>query len=318
MTTLLRRYTPSLLSLLVLMLFAVYISRNASEFAQLLNLSLPLLLLAVFLHTLNFAGNGLINLLLYRRLGATVGVTESMSLAAVNSLANLLPFAGGMVAKGVYLKRRFKLGYTRFLSATVALFMLMVAASGAVGLATLTYRSFGPEDETPLLLVGGFVVMLLSLTILWLPPSLVPRGRWSVRFQQFLDGWRFMRRRPRLLVLLLLLQLGLTFVLASSYWIAFRIMSQPVSLADCLLFAAGSVLTQLVTITPDGLGVREGIVGAIASLLGFDLGISIVAVTIYRLIGTAITIALGSLASYHLARRLGAEPAVEVETEVRG
>lgn len=313
MLKLLNRYVPALLSTLFLVLFAVYVWRNGNTFRELLNVSQSLLVLAPSLVLLSFLGSGLMNQLLYRHLGAPVTTVEGMSLATVNSLANLLPFAGGMVAKGVYLKRKYGLGYTRFLSATIALFVMMVAASGAVGLLTLAYIRGVLGREIPLLLVAGFLVMLLGVAILWLPPALVPRGRWAARFAQFLDGWRFMRRQPGLLIALLLLQLGLIVVLAGRYWTAFHLMSQPVSLSDCLLFAAATVLTQLVTITPDGLGIREGIVGGIATLLGFDIGVSVVAVTIDRLVSTAITIALGSLASYHLARRLGARAVMDME-----
>jgi uncharacterized membrane protein YbhN (UPF0104 family) len=312
-----KRYVPILLLMFLLALFVVYVWRNADTFGELLNVSESLLVLAPSLVLLNFFGSGLINLFVYRNLGAPVTVVEALSLSAVNTLANLLPFAGGMVAKGVYLKRKFQLGYTRFLSATMALFVIMVATSGAIGLATLVYRSLRPGHEVSPLLLSGFAVMLLSVAVLWLPPSLVPRGRWALRFGQFLEGWRFMRRQPGLLALLLLLQLGLMFVLAGRYWTAFHLMSQPVTFTDCLLFAAGTTLTQLVTITPDGLGIREGIVGGIAALLGFDLGVSVVAVTIDRLVSTALILAFGSAASYHLARRLGGYSVVDAESKAQ-
>lgn len=310
---LLRRHGPSVLSLFIILLFAGYVWQNAAEFRSLLDLSASLLFFAVMLNLINFFGNGLINLLLYRRLGAAVTGTEAMSLSAVNSLANLLPFAGGMLAKGVYLKRKFGLSYTRFLSATMAVFVVMVAASGAVGLATLLYLSNVLDQAIPVLLVAGFLVMLLGVTVLWLPPSLLRRGPWRVRVERFLQGWQLIRRDSRLLLAILLLQLALMAVLAGRYWTAFHLMSQPVTLTDCLLFAAGTTLTQLVTITPDGLGIREGIVGGIATLLGFDLGISVMAVAIDRLVSTAIIIALGSAASYYLARRIGDYPAMKVE-----
>lgn len=302
----LKRYAPSFLSILFLVIFAYFITQNVHEFRDLLRVSPLLLFLILALALMISISHGLINFLLYRSLGAGVGLLESISLAAANSLANLLPFAGGMVAKGIYLKQRFGLSYTRFLSATMALFVIMVASSGAVGLATLAYVHQIVGMEIPPLLVAGFLAMLLSLAILWVPPSLLPSGRWTVQFEQFLNGWHFMRRQPRLLLQLLLLQLGLMLVLAGRYWAAFHLMSQPTTFTDCLLFAAGTTLTQLVTITPDGLGIREAIVGGTATLLGFDLGASVVAVTIDRLVSTAMTIALGSLALYYLARRLGA------------
>ena len=61
--------------------------------------------------------NALINLVLLRWLGARVSVGEAMSLAVVTAAGNLLgPMRGGMVARGVYLKRYHDFSYARFSS----------------------------------------------------------------------------------------------------------------------------------------------------------------------------------------------------------
>jgi uncharacterized membrane protein YbhN (UPF0104 family) len=296
---------PLLISLGLLIGFTVFLKRNAVEFRSLLDVSAPRIFLLITLILATHIGNGAMNQALYRALGAPIGLRESIGLSVVNNLANFLPFAGGMMAKGVYLKRRYGLSYSNFISATLALFAIMVAASGLMGLLTLLVMELS-EDNAPWILVAGFAAMTVVMLAFFVPHTIgvLPSGV-KEKIAQLLSGWRVIGSEPLLLMVLLLYQFLALLLTAGRYWAAFRLMSQPVSVFDCILFAAASTLTQLVTITPDGLGIREAIVGGVASLLGFDIGVSIVAVTIDRLVSTALTLAIGSAASYHLSRRLG-------------
>lgn len=92
--------------------------------------------------------------------------------------------------------------------------------------------------------------------------------------------------------------------LAIRYWFAFRMLSQNVKISDAILFSSISVLTQLVSIAPGGLGVTETIVGGIAFLLGFELGVSIVAVGIDRLISTSVILVVGGASTIILGKQL--------------
>jgi hypothetical protein len=130
-----KSYLPYILSVAALLVFIAYLYRNAGRYQQLLDLSASSLFLLLGLVLTFISGNGLTNYVFYRGLGLPLTFNEGIGLAAVNTLANQFPFAGGMIAKGVYLKQRYKLTYTRFLSATLALYVCFVAANGVVGVA---------------------------------------------------------------------------------------------------------------------------------------------------------------------------------------
>jgi uncharacterized membrane protein YbhN (UPF0104 family) len=248
---------------------------------------------------------GLLNYFLYRGLGVLLTLNESIGLAAVNTLANQLPFAGGLIAKGVYLKQRYELAYTRFLSATLALYVCFIAANGAVGVAVLGYWAVVYDTTVPNLLLLGFLGMAASIFLLCLSidVSVIP-GEWGRRLAQLLAGWQVLSQNRLLIGKLVGLQLLTTLIFAGRLWIAFHILSQDVSLAHCILFSAATIMTNLVSIAPGGLGVREAIVAGIASVLGFDLGVSVVAVGIDRLIATLVIIALGTVYTYILSKQV--------------
>jgi uncharacterized membrane protein YbhN (UPF0104 family) len=248
--------------------------------------------------------NGSINYFFYRALGAFLGFSESIGLAAVNTLANQLPFAGGLVAKGVYLKRRHQLAYTEFLSATTALYVCFVGISGAIGLAVLVGWAVGEGIRIPLPLAFGFGAMAASVAALWLPlDAIALPGTVGKRLKQLAEGWSVLSRNVPLVGIMTGLQLTGTLLFALRLWIAFHALSQNVTYGQCVLFSSATVLTRLVSIAPGGLGVREGIVAGLASLLDLEAGVSAVAVGLDRLVATSLIIVLGTVYSYILTKK---------------
>jgi len=80
--------------------------------------------------------------------------------------------------------------------------------------------------------------------------------------------------------------------------------SQNVTMSQTLLFASAFILTQLVSVAPGGFGVRQAIVTAVATTLGFDPGVSLVAVGLDRLVIT-IVIITGWISTIILGKHIG-------------
>lgn len=295
---------PYLLLLLALVLFVTYLYRNASRYEQLLDFSLGSLLLLVGLALTTIVGLGGVNYLFVRALYVPLDLNEAIGLSAITTLANLLPFSGGIVAKSVYLKQRYNLSYTDFVSGTVALYVLFVATDGFLGLLMLAWAAIRVQAMPSLILLTGFFAMAGSglLFLLPLELSILPR-KWNRRFSNLMNGWQLLKRHRAVLTGLIAVHVGVTVINAGRLWVAFHALSQDVSFSQSLIFSAASILTQLVTITPGGLGVREGIVAAVASFHGIAPDISILAVALDRLVATTIVIGVGAFYSYILGRQ---------------
>lgn len=300
-----KTYLPYFLSVLAVTIFVVYLYQNAARYRQLLDYSPRILFLQVGLMFAFMLANGSINYFFYRGLMIPLTLYEGIGLAAVNTLANQLPFAGGMVAKGMYLKQKYGLEYTRYFSATIALYNCFVAVNGIVGLAVLAYWRFWRNSHVPIILLLAFGGMAATVAFLFMRinAAFLPL-RWRDKFTQLLEGWQVLSRNPLLIGQLLLVQLFLTFLFAWRFWIAFRVLSQDIAYSQCVLFASATVLTRLVSIMPGGLGVREGIVAGLAAIGGYDPGVSMVAVGIDRLIETIIVMTAGVFYTYVLSRHL--------------
>jgi len=292
---------PILITLVTLGFYGFYIFRNGAVIREFLNVSLSYILLLITLRLITLLINATLDYLFYRGLKIPIGFWENFGLRNVNTLANQLPFAGGLVASGFYLKRRFSLAYTRFLSATAAVYVSYMSANGVLGLVVLIILSQVDRQPIPVLLILGFCVMTVSVLAYWFPVDFLQSSKQlkSV-LSNLVNGWQVLKENTVLLIRLILLQLIVTFLQAGRFYLAFKMLSQDIKFSHCLLISSATLLTRLASFAPGGLGIREGIVAAVGSFLGYSPAISALAVGIDRLVSTTLILFLGVFSSYRL------------------
>ena len=290
--------------------FFWYLYTHADEYLRLLRLSVGGLVLLFVLSLGVPLFNGMQNTLLYRSLGVKeFSHRDGFLIAAASSLANQLPVPGGLVSKGFYLKRMHQLSYTLYTSSTVALFVSFLSLDGFVGLLVLLYWALAMDKPASPSLWIGFSLMAASILVFVIPvQSLRLPGALNGRVQRALEGWVHMRRNPLMVLKVLGLQMIMIIFAAARYWLAFHMLSQNVSLGQVLLMSNASILTQVVSIAPGGLGVREAIVGGVAAVLGFDMAVSVLAVGLDRLISTVVIFLVGGVSMLLLGGQLSRKP----------
>jgi uncharacterized protein (TIRG00374 family) len=295
-----------LISLGIVVAFVYYLYINADKYLDLLNISKTGVLM-LFLLSLAFPLlSGVQNTYLYNSLGLMkFSQWDGILITAASTLANQLPVPGGIISKGYYLKQKHNLSYTKFTSSTIALYFCYLAVNGLLGIAVLLYWIvFNSTAVSPVLLIA-FVMMVACLLVFWLPLNQIrmpeKMHRWA---HQAIDGWMVIGRNPRLLLKIAVSQAALVVLLSLRYWIAFHMLSQNVTMGQTLLFASATILTQLVSIAPGGLGVREAIVAGVASLLGFDMTISMVAIGLDRLVSTVEILLVGIISTNILGKQV--------------
>jgi uncharacterized membrane protein YbhN (UPF0104 family) len=298
----------SIFTLGIIAIFIYYLRTNSEKYLNLLRLSPTAVFLLLCLALTSPFLNGAINVIMFRSLGANLSYREGFLLAAVSTLANQLPVSGGIVTKGVYLKHKHAVSYTKYISSLLALFFCTTAVYGLLGLIILLQWTFIKNIPVPSLLWIGFggmastlLVFLLPVERLYIPNAML---KWV---QQALEGWSLISNNPLLILKLLGVQTIMMVLLAIRYWMAFNMLSQNVTISQALLFSSATILTNLVSFAPGGLGVREAIVGGIALSLGFDPGTGVVAVGLDRLVSTIMIILTGWISSIILGREISGE-----------
>ena len=304
----LRSLLLPILNILVVITLVYYLYVNADKFLGLLDLSTTGIICLLLLSSTSPLLNGFINTYMFQSLGAKLNLKDGFYLAAASTLANELPVSGGVFAKGYYLKHRHKLSYTKYFSASLAFFVCILAVNGLIGLAILAYWALFKRTFSPPLLWIGFGVMAAVLLVFLFPLRYKSMpAKIQVWIEKSLDGWALISQNLRLLLKLLGFQTGLMLVFAMRYWLAFHMISQNVTFSQSILFSSATVLTQLVSFAPGGLGVREAIVGSVSSALGFSMEGSVAAVSLDRLVSVIVTVILGWRSVMVLSKQISDE-----------
>ncbi len=247
---------------------------------------------------------GGINCLLYRKLDIPLTLNEGTGLAVVNTLANLLPVSGGLIAKGVYLKQKHSLAYSHYVPATIALYICVLGVNGLLGLFGLGFLYAFKNADIHLPIFLGFSGMLSCFLFLHIRINgrFIP-DKLRKNMDQIQEGWGILGSDSLLVFKIVCLQVAGTLLVAGRLYVVFNALSQDVLFVHCVLFSAGSVLTRLVTLIPGGIGLREGIIAGISSIVGFQFVASIVAAGIDSFISIFITMAAGIYYIYFLGKR---------------
>ena len=308
----------SIISLGIIAAFVYYLYANANQYVKLLNVSTTGAAMLFMIWLAFPVLNGMQNILLYRSLDVEISYQNGFLLTAASTLANQLPISGGIISKGFYLKRRYNLPYTKFISSTVALFVCFLAANGLLGISILLYWIVFEKIVIHPVLLMAYATMAGCVFIFRLPLDRIKMPKkihnWS---HQAIEGWMHISRNPVLLFRLIGLQLLLMLLLATRYWLAFHMLSQNVTITQTLLIATATILTQLVSIAPGGLGVREALAVGVASALGFDPGISLVAVGLDRLVATVGIVLTGWSSTVILGKQIAEIPMKPDEQNVK-
>lgn len=288
-----------LISIGILLALIYYLYYNADHYHNLLNVSA----LDVFwLFVVSFAFqlfNSIQNTYVYRAISSPrFSQRDGFLLTTASSLANQLPLPGGIATRGFYLKRRYNLSYAKFASSTIALFFLFLAVNGFVGLGVLSYWTLFQKTGTFIILWVGNLFMLAGLLVFQIPISRITiPEKLRKPVEQAIEGWHLIGANSRLIGQIISLQSVLIVLLAIRYWLAFHMLSQNITIGQALLFASVTSLTQLVNILPGGLGAREALVGSVAAVMGVDPVISIAAVSLERLVTTAMIVLTGGVST---------------------
>lgn len=279
-----KKFLPVIVIITVVLLFAYYIYNNISRLHYLFNFSPSSLLLIIALSIIIIFSRGITNCIIYSLFSLRLSIIEGAGVAIINNLGNLLPFSGGLFAKGIYLKKRHNLAFGHYFPATATLLVTFLGINGLMGMLSLAYLTHGFQEHTPSILLITFGLMLFGILTLWIPfPTTIFPSKWQELLKNIKEGWQGLGKDKTTFLLICLLQIISVSALAARLYLIFQMFSLGVGYLHCLLFTAATIITRFVTIAPGGIGAREAIVGGIAHLLGLQFGISALVVMVDRI-----------------------------------
>jgi hypothetical protein len=201
-------------------------------------------------------------------------------LIALSSLLNYLPLLrAGLWSRAAYLKWRHELPLRQSLVILIVVLAIAAAVLGVVAASILLFAA-----KTAIAVALGALILLTATT-----------GPVARRLLHRKIIW------PQLWIPLRTCDMLLA---AVRLYLAFTIIDQPISFTDALLAGAAAVVIKLTGLTPNGLGLSEWTVAAVASTLSPSLTIAAAAgaALIDRAMELVVVIAAGAIAACQIQR----------------
>ena len=287
-----------LIPLLVIGLFAWYIVDNWESFAE-ISLSNPwLIIVTIPVVILSIYSSGAINELFIEPHGVKVTRKELFGLASVTRFTNqFTPSYVGASFRGVYFKKKYNVSYTKFSSSFAVSNILQLLISGVVAVAAYAVLKFSDFQFQEMAAIGITIVVLIS--VMFMPLRLIsktlkrlykkfpykPLERLSVLPDEFAKVRSHRGVLPRAIGWML------TMILSSGalIWLLYGSVGVSVSPLAALFIGALGSWGLVLSITPGGLGVREGIMAFSAHLLGIDITTTVVVALLQRVAVSAVS-----------------------------
>jgi len=151
-------------------------------------------------------------------------------------------------------------------------------------------------NTSNIILLAFFAIsIILPIIVLYIPASIISdRSGWTrTAIKDLLLGLEQIRKNYRSVVVLFLLATVLLLTIALRLWVCFRALDTSVTLIGCVMFAVVSNLLLIINITPGSLGLREIIIGAIASFTGLNFERGLFAASLDRVFSLLFAVVVG-------------------------
>lgn len=263
---LLKKYISPILTVLVLMLFGVYLYKNPEIISQVTSVKYIYIVLIMSIYLFIFFLEGIFILITLKIFNKEISVKEGYFLSIVSRIGNyLLPMRAGAIFRATYLKKKYDFEYTKFLSTLYGYYIVFFLINSLIAVFVLLYRYIDTRVLSFSLLIFFSAIVLGMLFLIFVRVSwgkyikstkgIFPKIVSTV--DRFITGWSLIVKDKVHFLILLLLALGNIFLNILVVYIEFFAIGKVMDVIGVILYTCVSGLSLLISVTPGSLGIRE-------------------------------------------------------------
>ncbi|MFT6835176.1 MAG: hypothetical protein ACJA0H_001211 [Francisellaceae bacterium] len=269
-----------LLTILILSVFTIYFIINYDDFLNLLSFN-PLLIFATSLvYSMTIIINGYALKLLILPFNIKINLVESIKVSVISTAGNFFTSSGGgMGLRAVYLKKKFSLAYTDYLSVLAGNYVLVFIVSSLIGILSLLWLDVEKGTYFYIILIFFLALLLVGFIVIFLAMAELANGfigyckikKLSAKFKIVKAGLRSIFKEPILVVRLIavtLLNFLMSFLVT---YLIIKMLDINLSLPSISLLTVLASLSLFINITPANLGVKEGVYIFTSTVIGLDI-----------------------------------------------
>ena len=289
---------------LILVFFVYYIIKNFNDFNSITFINPYLLFPLFFIGLFQLGCYGLITKYALEPFKIKLKFKEWFGLISITNFYNTItPFRGGLIAKAIYLKRRYSLPYLNFASTWIGIYLFILLVTSGIGLISvlLVYLQYSIFNKIVLLFFLAFFVPIFVF-IFFASNFNKKTNKLFAKISDLVYSWRNIKKDYNLLAKVFVTTLLALFLSALSSILYYHVFGIEISFTQSLFLIAASNLYFVTQVTPGNLGVNE----AFSIFFGLTLGItpaqSLAVSILARLLNLLIVSLFGSYYTYVLLK----------------
>ena len=300
-----RQIISILVLLAIIGCFAYYIIGHFDEFRSLRLVNLWYLIVLVGLCILIFLHNGYIMKHLTVPYGINLSFNEGFGLSIVTSFYNvIMPARAGMLARAHYLKKKYGLAYTHFISTYAGATLLALWINAFFGIVSLLLLYFLDGIFNYIAFVALIVAFVIFSFVMFIP-KINERGvLWKDRVIRVINSWHILRKHKKAMRFVVVNTVLQFIVGVFAVQFLYSMFGVEVSFLKVLFINSFGSLAFLIGITPGGLGIYEGVQVFAAMIVGIGAVNAIAAALLWRVIYSIVLFVIGPIYSYILFREV--------------
>ena len=263
---LLKKYISPILTVLVLMLFGVYLFKNPEILVQVTSVRWIYIVFIMLIYLSIFFLEGIFILITLKIFNKDISIKESYFLSIVSRIGNyLLPMRAGAIFRATYLKKKHNFEYSKFLSTLYGYYIIYFLLNSFIGMSVLIYRYINTKVMSSSLLLFFFAIFMAMLFLIFVRVSWgkyikTSKGILSKivsTIDRFITGWSLIVKDKMHFMILLLLALGNIMLNILVGYIEFFAIGKSIDFIGVIIYTCISGLSLLISVTPGSLGIRE-------------------------------------------------------------
>ena len=238
--------------------------------------------------------------------GSCCPITQPIRAFAVTcagTLANHVTIRGGGVIRALYFRQECGLSFAEFGAVLIgqALLGTTLAAAAMIGSVLCVSDSNTQGWELMAMVVCAIVPPVFLVSVGPIISQFI--ANWRIQFAvKLVTALALIGRSPRSLIQACFWWLGSTSCASARLWLIYTALDVNISVLGCLFVTSACALSTLLSITPGGLGLREGTNAVAGLIFGVPPNISLVVATTERAVLVVVAVLLGGPSLIWIAR----------------
>jgi len=301
------QYVSCILGLIILSFLVWYLYQNQDALFLLGNVSYRSILPVLLMELVMFLIAGYMDKTMIGRFDSRVSFLDCYMLGYANNFLNkILPTIGGGAAfRAVFLKKKYQLPYSKFVSTIAGLYVVSFLPHSLTGMICLLviFARQGVFNWLIFLIFLGIFSFCL-ITILFSPKIPESQSRILKFVGNIFEGWQVLKQDSKLVVIYTLSSLMLLLLSAMQTYFSYQALGVQTDMVSMLFLSTLGIILAFLNFTPDGIGIKEGVYVFSSELVRIPDGILVLGSLVLRAISLCTTFVIGGICYLILSRQM--------------